>query len=268
MPEAVTAVARLANSPEATVVGHITWESALEGERGANEPPTEPAVQHVLSLLAPHFAAARQVRKRLAEALRGRLALASLDRLAVAAFMLNRNGTVQHCNAWARKLLHEERCCRLKEERLRFDDPALNAAFDAALARATQLRPRSSLLPLTCPHREVYEITVLPLEPEEGAAASRSVTRALVTIARPRADARRIAERMRRLYGLTDAEARVVAALALGGSVDEVAAAHGVRASTVRAQVRSIFDKTGVNRQTDLVRLALAGAPLVDSPER
>jgi hypothetical protein len=34
----------------------------------------------------------------------------------------------------------------------------------------------------------------------------------------------------------------------------------------VRAQVRSLFDKTGVNRQSDLVRLALTGAPLVSAP--
>jgi DNA-binding CsgD family transcriptional regulator len=38
--------------------------------------------------------------------------------------------------------------------------------------------------------------------------------------------------------------------------------------STVRAQVRSIFEKTGVHRQTDLVRLALNGGALFLKPDR
>ena len=58
-----------------------------------------------------------------------------------------------------------------------------------------------------------------------------------------------------------EAEARVVSALTLGETVEQIAVAHGVRVSTVRAQVRSIFEKTGVHRQTDLVRLALSAAP-------
>jgi DNA-binding CsgD family transcriptional regulator len=65
--------------------------------------------------------------------------------------------------------------------------------------------------------------------------------------------------RVRRLYHLTETEARVMVGLASGATVDDIATRHGVRASTVRAQVRSLFDKTGVNRQSDLVRLALTG---------
>jgi DNA-binding CsgD family transcriptional regulator len=54
-----------------------------------------------------------------------------------------------------------------------------------------------------------------------------------------------------------------MAALTLGETVYEIAIEHKVRASTVRAQVRSIFEKTGVNRQSDLVRLALSSMPFV-----
>jgi DNA-binding CsgD family transcriptional regulator len=84
-----------------------------------------------------------------------------------------------------------------------------------------------------------------------------------VLIPRARLDGRSVAQRARQLYGLTEAEARVMAALTLGETVNDIAVEHGVRASTVRAQVRSIFEKTGVNRQSDLVRLALTGAPVV-----
>jgi DNA-binding NarL/FixJ family response regulator len=268
-PEAVTAVARLVNASEAAVVGHINWEDACEIKPPPQQAaaPAEPSVRQVMSLLAPHLAAARQVRKRLAEASRGQLALAGLDRLAVAAFIVDGGGAVQHCNRWARTVVEVERCCRIAHGRLRLNEPALNSALETSLRRATEPRARSSLLPLYCANKEIFELTVSPLGADYALSGSRRVPLALVTIARPRGDGRRIMQRVRRLYGLTDAEARVVSALALGSSVDEIAAAHGVQPSTVRAQVRSIFDKMGVNRQTDLVRLALTGAPIVDGPE-
>lgn len=217
-------------------------------------------------------ASARQhVRMELGEAMRGQLALASLDRLAMAAFILGADGLVHHLNASAKKVLHRERCCTVRNGRFRLNDAALNMAFEEALRRATRERPAGSLLPLLSHTQQVYELTVSPLEADDGQAgvfATPPMQLVLVTIARPRGDAKLIAERVRRLYGLTHAEARVVSALVLGRTVDEIALAHGVRASTVRAQVRSIYNKIGVNRQADLVRLALSGAPLVTSSDQ
>jgi DNA-binding NarL/FixJ family response regulator len=53
---------------------------------------------------------------------------------------------------------------------------------------------------------------------------------------------------------LTAAENAVAQAIAAGLTVRQVADSRGVRVSTVRAQVRTIFDKLGVRRQVDLVR--------------
>ena len=195
------------------------------------------------------------------EILPGGLALASLDRLALAAFILNRAGRVHYLNAAARALL-DERCVRVWDSGLRFAKP-LGTAFDDALRMATQSPWRSSLLPFAPRTKEVWELSISPLEPGDGSRSPNALPLALIFIARPQPDARRIVQRVRALYGLTEAEARVMAGLALGGTVESIAGENGVRASTVRAQVRSIFDKTGVNRQSDLVRLALTGAPLV-----
>jgi DNA-binding NarL/FixJ family response regulator len=57
---------------------------------------------------------------------------------------------------------------------------------------------------------------------------------------------------------LTEAEDAVVAALVSGLTVQQIAAARGVTVTTVRAQVRTIFDKLGVRRQVDLVRRQLS----------
>jgi DNA-binding CsgD family transcriptional regulator len=188
--------------------------------------------------------------------------LASLDRLGVTAFIVNASGTVHHQNESARSLLGNDESVRVANSRLRLADPALNATLEAAVQKATKAPARSSLFPVRVRRNEVYEVNVSPLQPGDENGPVPMLPLALVVIARPRPDAERIARRVRRLFGLTEAEARVVAALTLGETVEQIAVAHGVRVSTVRAQVRSIFEKTGVHRQTDLVRLALAGAPL------
>jgi DNA-binding NarL/FixJ family response regulator len=190
--------------------------------------------------------------------------LASLDRLGVTAFIVNANGTVDHLNDSARNLLVGDGSVHVANSRLRLSDPALNGTLEAAVRKATKPPCRSSLFPVRAGKNEVYEVNVSPLQPAEDAGSAL----ALVVIARPRPDADRIARRVRRLYGLTQAEGRVVAALTLGETVEQIAVAHRVQVSTVRAQVRSIFEKTGVHRQTDLVRLALTAAPLFVKTDR
>lgn len=60
-----------------------------------------------------------------------------------------------------------------------------------------------------------------------------------------------------KLYGLTPAEASLACVLANGLSLDEAAEELGIRKNTARAHLRSIFSKTGVRRQTELVRIML-----------
>jgi len=258
-PDAVSAVASLVNSSGDTAGRHGARDNLLGFN--ATRPASDDSVKWLMALLAPHFQAAREVQLRLAEALPGRLALASLDRLAVAAFVVDGSGAVHHLNAAARAFLADDGFVRIADSRLRFSKNTLNAALDAALREATQTPSRFSLLPIRSSKREMYEVAVSPLQ--GGRANVSDAPLALVVIAGPRPDAECIVRRVRPLYGLTEAEARVMAALALGATVDEIARTHGVRPSTVRAQVRSIFDKTEVHRQSDLVRLALTGAPLV-----
>lgn len=59
------------------------------------------------------------------------------------------------------------------------------------------------------------------------------------------------------LFHLTPAETAVATHLSNGMSLEEAAQALGIRPNTARAHLRSIFSKTGVRRQTELVRLFL-----------
>lgn len=63
---------------------------------------------------------------------------------------------------------------------------------------------------------------------------------------------------LQQIYGLTAAESEVAVGLANGHSVDEIATLHDVQVSTVRVQIRSIFQKMNVSRQSELVSIILS----------
>ena len=62
-------------------------------------------------------------------------------------------------------------------------------------------------------------------------------------------------ELVQSLFDLTPAEARVARSLAAGKTVDDIASDGGTSRNTVRTQVRSVLEKTGCSRQTDVVGL-------------
>ncbi|MFB9949102.1 helix-turn-helix transcriptional regulator [Rhizobium puerariae] len=64
-------------------------------------------------------------------------------------------------------------------------------------------------------------------------------------------------EFLRRRFGLTKAEADVALEIAKGDGRDAAGARLGITATTVRAHLSNIFEKTGVRRQAELVRLLM-----------
>jgi DNA-binding CsgD family transcriptional regulator len=69
------------------------------------------------------------------------------------------------------------------------------------------------------------------------------------------------------LFDLTAAEAAIARDLANGMTIASIAKARGASPNTVRVQVKSIFGKTGIHRQADLVRM-LTGLPAAASPAK
>ncbi|MGH6851181.1 MAG: helix-turn-helix transcriptional regulator, partial [Methylocella sp.] len=65
-------------------------------------------------------------------------------------------------------------------------------------------------------------------------------------------------ELVQSLFDLTPAEARVARGLASGETVEGIASARGVSQNTIRAHVRGVLEKTGCNRQVDIVALLTA----------
>jgi DNA-binding CsgD family transcriptional regulator len=68
-------------------------------------------------------------------------------------------------------------------------------------------------------------------------------------------------ELVQSLFDLTPAEARVARSLASGKTVTDIATDGGVSRNTILTQVRGVLEKTGCNRQTDVVALLTAISP-------
>ena len=83
-------------------------------------------------------------------------------------------------------------------------------------------------------------------------------------LSQPRIDPDLVAETL----GLTLAESQVATALAEGSNVREIAAATRRKESTVRWFIRQIYEKRGISRQADLVRLGLSLAEIPRSTPR
>src|SRR5262249_3847320 len=91
-----------------------------------------------------------------------------------------------------------------------------------------------------------------PLTMGEGGA-----TRAIVFVRERAAPVAVSPERVRAAFGLTPAEARVACDLLEGQSLSDISDARGIGRETLRTQLRNVFDKTGVRRQADLVKVLL-----------
>ena len=102
--------------------------------------------------------------------------------------------------------------------------------------------------------RPALQITISPFC---GKIDSPQPIKAVAFIVDPSQRQRPAQDILRILFGLTPAECRVALLLADGRSPREIAESVGVSFETVRSQIKSIFSKTNVKRQGELIRLLL-----------
>ena len=91
---------------------------------------------------------------------------------------------------------------------------------------------------------------------------------AIVFVSDPEAEDETPEQVMARIYGLTPAEARLAAMLMQGHGLEWSADELDVSINTARTHIKNLFDKTGVRRQAELVRLVLRGPAGLRLPHR
>ncbi len=95
---------------------------------------------------------------------------------------------------------------------------------------------------------------VLPLTGSDFRTRLQPAAVAAVFIGAP-PDAQDGADAVAAAFGLTPAETRLLASLFAGRTLAETAATLGIAGTTAKTHLEHIFSKTGVTRQTELMRL-------------
>lgn len=183
-----------------------------------------------------------------------------LDGLSPAIFLVDADGQIVHGNAASRSMLDSSDLLRAVHGRLNASDAqidqALHDAFTAAGKNDTEIAGKGSALSLKGRAGERYIAHVLPLAVgERRKASTASAAVAALFVRRAELATTPPSEVIRKTYKLTPTELRVLCAIVNVGGVRQVAGNLGVADTTIKTHLGRLFEKTGVSRQADLVKL-------------
>jgi DNA-binding CsgD family transcriptional regulator/PAS domain-containing protein len=225
---------------------------------------------HTFRLLAPHICRTFAISHALDLRIVTSQALeATLDALTVGVYLADREGRLVYMNPAAERQIKAGSTLRVVDNRLAPRSSNAHSMINRAISDATS---NESAMPvggttLALPDSEKGGLvaTILPLN--QGRRRDLSgpfAATAAVFIQNPVVSPHYPGEAFGKLYGLTDAELRVVLAMAPGLGVKDVAALLGIGEVTARTHLQHVYAKTGTSKQTELLNLLKNSAPPVN----
>lgn len=238
----------------------------LRVSRRRSEPRFRMRERKLLALLAPHLRRATEFYARLNRTSTERDVYAgAVNQLSVATIILDEVGRVLTINDVGRALLDQADGLSLRGEKLHIDGRDINRELEAALSTIIQAQrggKTSVVRALRVPRaggRADLGLVIRPVPGDRGT-EGQAIPSAAVFVSDPELEESTSQQILGELFDLTPAESRLATLLARGLSLSDVARAQNISQHTVRAQLKSIFAKTGVSRQAELVRLVLKSA--------
>ncbi len=240
-------------------------ECRLRATRGHQGQPFDARDKALLRFLLPHLKRAIRLHARLETLECERQVFAgTVNRLLLGMVSLSERGEILEMNDEARRILDARDGLRLGLNGLQAQGHEENRELQRLIRQGLQ-GPAAGAKPGLVPAMPINRPSgrspyVALLRPVPQGPWSESLRRpaAVIYLRDPEATpAPPSIELVRRLFGLTRVESRLSLLLANGQTLDEAADQMGIRRNTARTHLRSIFCKTGVTRQTLLVRLLL-----------
>ena len=183
-----------------------------------------------------------------------------LDGLSPAVILVDGQGQIVHGNAASQAVLEKGDFLRSVHGRLTATDAQIDEALHGAIVAAgtdDETGGKGSAVPLTGGSGfDRYVAHVLPLTiGERRKAGPTSTAVAALFVRKAELETAPSAEVVGKTYNLTPTELRVLRAIVNVGGVRQVAGNLGVADTTVKTHLGRLFEKTGVSRQADLVKL-------------
>ena len=235
----------------------------LRFSRRASEPRFKATERQLLTLLTPHLSRAIEIYAKLNRMTSERdLYAGAVNQLSVASIILDEQGRMLTTNAVGRALLDQGEGLSLRDGHLHIEGRNINKELQEALTSIIreQLHGETSVVrALRVPRpggRSDLGLVVRPVPASQWSEGQVSPS-AAVFISDPDLQESTSRPILGALFELTPAEANLATLLARGLSLAQVSVAQNISQHTARAQLKSIFAKTGVSRQAELVRLVL-----------
>ena len=221
----------------------------------------------LLGLLIPHIKRSLALYQRFANLdFETRAAYETLDQVSTGVALLREGGQVEFANRTARNLAEENDGLNFSKGRVLIDDQeasqqVLGSTEMAVVAarKGERLPGQSIALPRPSGARP-YAAMVTPLWGKHLQAhqALTSKPVAAMFLSNPDQPTETSVELLERMFGLTPAEASVLNKIVAGCTVRQSAEHLSISEYTVRHHLKSVFDKTGTRRQSEVIRLVSA----------
>jgi len=249
----------------AHIINNDQQSAAVSVQRGRVAGPWANHLIQKITDLVQHFHRALHIHREFTRMRMRESALQTgLDRLLMGLVLFDEFFQPVYSNPVADSILKRNPAIRLRSDRIYAARREDTEAIRRALARALQATDDdgweySTALGL----RHPYSTTPLPIliTPVHAARLGFSWdnlnAHAALFLSDPESNQPVIGEALCKAYGLTPSEAEVSISIVNGMTLDQIAMAKGTANSTVRSQLKAVFHKLGVNRQTELVRMLL-----------
>jgi DNA-binding CsgD family transcriptional regulator/PAS domain-containing protein len=221
----------------------------------------------LLRLLLPHLQRALQLHREFV-ALRRRSSMleSSLDQVTTAILFVDVTGRILVANRSAAALLQKRDGLLATRDGLRANTPRESAHLEkliravAATGNSEGLSAGGAVQVTRKPPRMPLSVLVAPIKLDlSNLTPQRPVAAVFITDPEQRIEPS--GEILRRLYSVTPAEQKLAALLAQGLSLRQAAETRRVTIGTARSQLKSIFRKTNVSSQSQLVRFLMLLPP-------
>jgi DNA-binding CsgD family transcriptional regulator len=241
--------------------------------RGENSTDFGTEERALASLLLPHLRQSVEIFARLSRAASERTLYAgTLNQMAVGTIILDGHGKMLDKDRIAEALLKQADGVSSVSGMLRLNDRAASARLNETIRRIVESEKRGerSLVEAIRVERPSgkrdFGLIVKPA-PQPRYLDEQHIPAIVVFISDPDRHTAMAPAALAKLFGLTPAEAAFAVLLGDGLTLDEAAAEQSIARNTARAHLRSIFAKTGVSRQTQLVRLIVTSLAQLGSSE-
>jgi DNA-binding CsgD family transcriptional regulator len=225
------------------------WCLAIQ--RTNDQGPFSEAEKHQFAVLSDRLSASAALARALGSATAAG-ALQAFEVSGKAAVLINRRGEAYRLNKSAEQLLRGD--VRVEKRKLITNDFGATAALNRALHELMWQRIGGGFSqPISLPRRGKRPILAYPIKLSNLAANALADCQALVILIDLEKRPHTSEAALRITFHMTTAEARLAARLSAGESLEFATETIGISKETGRNQLKSIFLKAGVKRQSELV---------------